>query len=74
MKKELATRIFYLNDMLIILIILLAIWELYWTSKACWRAAKNDNWYWFLFMLVINLFGFPEIYYLHFKKTKSHHN
>ena len=60
-----------MNDMLIILIILLAIWELYWTSKACWRAAKNDNWYWFLFMLAINLFGLPEIYYLHFKKKPN---
>lgn len=31
---------------------------------ALWRAAKNSNKYWFIFMLVVNLLGIPEILYL----------
>jgi len=31
---------------------------------ALWRAAKNSNKYWFIFMLVVNLIGIPEILYL----------
>jgi len=56
---------------LIFLLILLIIWEFYWTAKGCWKAAKQDDWYWFLAMLGINLIGLPEIYYLHFRKINS---
>ncbi|MFM1604550.1 MAG: DUF5652 family protein [Porticoccaceae bacterium] len=55
--------------MLIALILVLVIWELYWTSKACWKAAKSDEWNWFIFMMAISLFGLPEMYYLYFRKV-----
>jgi len=55
--------------MLIALILVLAIWELYWTSKACWKAAKSDEWNWFIFMMAISLLGLPEMYYLYFRKV-----
>jgi len=55
--------------MLIALILVWAIWELYWTSKACWKAAKSDEWNWFIFMMAISLFGLPEMYYLYFRKV-----
>ena len=29
-----------------------------------WRAAKNSHKYWFIGLLVVNLFGIPEILYL----------
>jgi hypothetical protein len=46
------------------LIILLAIWEVYWTYQACWLASKLDQRKWFLFFLVFNLLGIPEMIYL----------
>ena len=46
-------------------------WEIYWTAKACWKAAQAKEGYWFIFMLVFNLLGIPEIYYLHFRKDKD---
>ena len=53
--------------MLILFIIVILIWEIFWTSKACWAAAKADEKAWFLFMLVFNLLGLPEIYYLNYR-------
>jgi len=38
---------------------------------ALWRSAKNSNKYWFIFLLIINLFGIPELLYLfYFSKHK----
>jgi len=55
--------------MLIALIIVLSIWEVYWTYQACWLASQRDEKRWFLFFLVFNLLGIPEILYLR-KRTK----
>ena len=57
--------------MFIASVVLLSIWEIYWTAKACWKAAQAKEGYWFIFMLVFNLLGLPEIYYLHFRKDKD---
>ena len=54
--------------MLVSLILILSAWEAYWTVKACWKAAKSDEFNWFLFMLLFSLLGLPEIYYLHYRK------
>ena len=51
------------------LIILLALWELYWTYHACWLAAQRNEKKWFLFFLMFNLLGIPEIIYLQKKKA-----
>ncbi len=56
--------------MLIFLIFVLIAWEVYWTVKACWKAAKSDEFNWFLFMMLFNLLGLPEIYYLHYRAAK----
>jgi len=42
----------------------LVIWEIYWTYKACWIAAKRGDKKWFLFFLIFNLLGIPEIIYV----------
>jgi len=47
-----------------LLIIILIIWELYWTARACWYAAKRNDRGWFLVFLIVNLFGIPEMIYL----------
>jgi len=49
---------------MVLLIILLVIWEIYWTYKACWIAAKRGDKKWFLFFLIFNLLGIPEIIYV----------
>jgi hypothetical protein len=49
---------------MIYLIILLAIWEVYWTYTACWLAAKRGDKAWFLSFIIISLFGIPEILYV----------
>ena len=50
--------------MTLLLIIILVVWELYWTARACWCAAKRDDRGWFLFFLIVQLFGIPEMIYL----------
>ncbi len=47
-----------------IVILALVVWEIYWTVRACWLAAKNNDKGWFIFMLVFNLLGIPEIIYI----------
>jgi len=46
--------------------VILALWVLAWKGYALWRAAKNDQKYWYIAMLVINLLGILEIVYLLF--------
>jgi len=46
--------------------ILLVLWALGWKGYALWRAAKNDQKYWYVAILVINLLGILEIVYLFF--------
>ncbi|KKQ56663.1 MAG: hypothetical protein US95_C0049G0002 [Candidatus Woesebacteria bacterium GW2011_GWB1_38_5] len=36
-----------------------------------WRAAKNSHKYWFIGLLVVNLFGIPEILYLLYFSKKG---
>lgn len=45
---------------------LLAIWSLVWSALALWRAAKEDNKYWFVAFLLIHTAGILEIVYLFF--------
>lgn len=48
------------------LIPILLLWSTVWKGLALWGAAKNEQKYWFIPLLVINLFGLPEIAYLFF--------
>ncbi len=36
-------------------IIFLLLWTLAWKGYALWRAAKNDQKYWYVVLLVVNL-------------------
>jgi len=56
--------------MLIILFIIIAAWEVYWTYHACWIASKLDDKRSFLFFLIFNLLGIPEIIYIYRKKKE----
>ena len=59
------------NDMFVLLIVVLVLWEAFWTYKACWLAAKQDQKPWFIVFLIFNLLGIPEIIYLIYNKNKS---
>jgi hypothetical protein len=56
--------------MWIIILAILAAWEIYWTYNACWIASKLDEKKAFLFFLVFNLLGIPEIIYIYRKKQE----
>jgi len=56
---------------LIAVILMLAVWEAYWTYHACWLASKKNERKWFLFFLVFNLLGIPEIIYIRKNKPDS---
>jgi len=56
--------------MLVGLIVLITAWEVYWTYHACWIASKLNEKRNFLFFLVFNLLGIPEIIYIR-KKQKE---
>lgn len=59
------------NKMIIALILVLVIWEAFWTYKACWLASKLEQKAWFIVFLLFNLLGIPEIIYLVYHKNKS---
>ena len=56
--------------MLIILLVILAAWEVYWTYHACWIASKLNEKKSFSFFLIFNLLGVPEIIYIYGKKKE----
>ena len=48
-----------------IIILILAVWTLYWKYRALWHAAKHDHKVWFVVLLLVNTLGILEILYLH---------
>ena len=52
------------------IMLLLLVWSLYWKYRALWHAAKNDEKWWFIALLVINTLGILEILYLYFFSKK----
>jgi hypothetical protein len=55
---------FFDNPWFLLLIILLAVWELAWKAISMWRAARNGHKGWFVAILVINSVGILPIVYL----------
>jgi len=53
-----------------ILILALLVWSMFWKILALWRAAKNNQRYWFIGVLLLNTFGIIELVYL-FKFAKN---
>lgn len=45
---------------------LVALWSLFWKGLALWKAARNDERYWYIAILLINTAGLLEIAYLLF--------
>ena len=50
---------------------LIFLWTLPWKGIALWRAARNNQKYWFLFILVLNTFAILDIIYIFFFSKKK---
>ena len=48
-----------------VLMLVLAVWTLYWKYRALWHAAKHDRKIWFVVFLLVNTLGVLEILYLY---------
>ncbi len=52
-------------------IIPLGLWELLWKAIALWKTGRNNQLYWFGFILILNTVGIlPIIYLVFFQKKK----
>ncbi len=54
-----------LNTILLSTILALVFWELFWKGIALWKAARNNQKYWFIAMLVLNTAGILPILYIY---------
>lgn len=48
-----------------IILYALIVWVLFWKGFSLWKAARSNQKYWFIALLVINTFGILEIFYLY---------
>lgn len=47
-------------------------WEIVWKSIALWKAARNNQLYWYIAVVILNTVGIlPIIYILFFQKEKD---
>jgi hypothetical protein len=54
-----------------LLVVVIAIWVLFWKGCALFTAAKNNNKWWFLVLLIVNTLGILEIIYIFFVAKKK---
>lgn len=47
-----------------VLLIVLAVWELFWKGIALWKAGRRDQLGWFVAILLVNSVGILSIIYL----------
>ena len=52
------------NLVMLSIITVLVFWELFWKGIALWKAARNNQKYWFIAMLVLNTAGILPILYI----------
>jgi len=60
-----------LNPQQSVLLGIAIIWSLIWKGFALWKASKNDQPLWFIFLLVVNTLGILEIIYISFFQRKT---
>ncbi|HJH31758.1 MAG TPA: hypothetical protein C5S50_06190 [Methanosarcinaceae archaeon] len=46
------------------IILVLVFWELFWKGIALWKAAQNDQKYWFIAILILSTAGILPILYI----------
>jgi len=61
-----------MNTTTLIVLILLAIWDMIWKGIALWKAGKNNHLTWFVFIFIFNTIGIlPMLYIFVFSKNKK---
>lgn len=58
-------------EIILPVILLLSLWELVWKGLALWKAAKNDQKYWYITILILNTAGLLPILYIIFFRKKD---
>jgi methionyl-tRNA synthetase len=58
----------------LIIIIVILIWSLVWKGFALWKAGRNNQLVWFLFIFIFNTAGILPILYLLFFQEKKIEN
>jgi hypothetical protein len=54
------------------LIIIVALWDVFWKGWALWRSAQRGQKWWFVALLILNTMGIlPIIYLVFFSKKKK---
>jgi len=56
---------------IIVVIGLLAIWDIVWKAIAMWKAARNNHLAWFICILIFNTIGILPIVYILIHKNKQ---
>jgi biotin transporter BioY len=59
-----ALETFFASTAGIVVIYLLAIWQIPWKAVALWKAARRKDTVWFIVMLLVNLAAILEIIYI----------
>ena len=52
------------NSNMLALSVALLLWSLPWKGIALWKAARRDQWLWYVILLVVNTVGLLEIAYI----------
>ena len=53
-----------LSTTLLSIILILVFWDLFWKGLALWKAARNNQKYWFIALLILNTAGILPILYI----------
>lgn len=59
-----------LKPELIALLVIIVIWDIVWKLLALWKAGRNNQLAWFIFIAIINSAGILPILYLTFFQKK----
>jgi hypothetical protein len=60
-----------ISSMIVFLIIIAVIWELVWKGIGLWKAGRNNQKTWFVFILIFNTLGILPIVYILFFQRKN---
>lgn len=53
-----------LVGVVLVVLVLLAVWSIFWKGLALWHSARRGQPWWFVILLVVNTLGILEIIYL----------
>lgn len=60
------------NPWVIAALAVLSLWEIVWKAIGIWKAARNNQRRWFLWMFILNTAGIlPIVYIKYFQKDKN---